>query len=111
VLDAALTDLHGMMRAKRAQVHALEEDLEAVNPEVFAAIQVGPCASAACGRAAAPRRAAPRRAAPRRAACEPRGACPGPPPAPLPPPPPALTPAPLPGVPPTPRSRAAPSWR
>jgi hypothetical protein len=40
VLEAALNELHGVMRSKRARVHALEEELEAVNPPVFAAVQV-----------------------------------------------------------------------
>jgi len=40
VLESALNELHGMMRAKRSQVHALEEDLEALNPPVFGAVQV-----------------------------------------------------------------------
>ncbi|GBF91718.1 hypothetical protein Rsub_04022 [Raphidocelis subcapitata] len=40
VLEGALNELHGAMRAKRSQVHALEEDLEAVNPEVFSTVQV-----------------------------------------------------------------------
>lgn len=41
VLDAALTELHGVMRSKRAQVHGLEEELEGNNPDVFTAVQVG----------------------------------------------------------------------
>ena len=41
VLDRALTELHSIMRSKRTQVHSLEEELEADNPEVFAAVQVG----------------------------------------------------------------------
>ena len=46
ILEKSLTELHGMMRAKRSKVHALEEDLEAINPEVFGAVQVRVCARA-----------------------------------------------------------------
>lgn len=40
VLEAALNEVHGMMRGKRSAVHALEEDLEAQNPDVFVSVQV-----------------------------------------------------------------------
>jgi hypothetical protein len=40
VLEGALNELHGVMRSKRGQVHALEEELEVHNPAVFAAVQV-----------------------------------------------------------------------
>ncbi|KAI8473292.1 MAG: hypothetical protein J3K34DRAFT_519130 [Monoraphidium minutum] len=39
VLEGALNELHGGMRAKRNQVHSLEEELEADNPAVFSAVQ------------------------------------------------------------------------
>lgn len=44
MLESTLSELHGVMRSKRAHVHALEEDLEIDNPEVFGEVQVG-CAA------------------------------------------------------------------